>query len=79
VTTAQLAIAWVLHRGDDIIPLIGARNSERLEESLSALELTLTDEDLARIERAVPAEQVAGTRYAEAQMSALDSERSSGR
>ena len=79
VTTAQLAIAWVLHRGDDIIPLIGARNSERLEESLAALDLTLTDEELARIERAVPAEQVAGTRYAEAQMSALDSERSSGR
>jgi aryl-alcohol dehydrogenase-like predicted oxidoreductase len=75
-TTAQLAIAWVLYRGDDIIPLIGARNRQRLQESLSALDLTLTEEELARIERAVPAERVAGTRYAEAQMSALDSERS---
>jgi aryl-alcohol dehydrogenase-like predicted oxidoreductase len=77
-TTAQLAIAWVLYRGDNIIPLIGARNRQRLQESLSALDLTLTEEELARIERAVPAERVAGTRYAEAQMSALDSERSSG-
>jgi aryl-alcohol dehydrogenase-like predicted oxidoreductase len=76
-TTAQLAIAWVLSRGDDIIPLIGARNRQRLQESLSALDLDLTEENLARIERAVPAEEVAGTRYAEAQMSALDSERSS--
>jgi aryl-alcohol dehydrogenase-like predicted oxidoreductase len=79
VTTAQLAIAWVLYRGDDIIPLIGARNRQRLQESVSALDLTLTEEELARIERAVPAEQVAGTRYAEAQMYVLDSERSSGR
>ena len=77
-TPAQLAIAWVLYRGDDIIPLIGARNRQRLQESLSALDLTLTEEELARIERAVPAKRVTGTRYAEAQMSALDSERSSG-
>ena len=77
-TTAQLAIAWVFYRGDDIIPLIGARNRQRLQESLSALDLTLTEEKLARIERAVPAERIARTRYAGAQMSALDSERSSG-
>jgi aryl-alcohol dehydrogenase-like predicted oxidoreductase len=78
VTTAQLAIAWVLYRGDDIIPLIGARTRQRLQESLSALDLTLIEEELARIEQSVPAERAAGTRYAEAQMSALDSERSSG-
>jgi aryl-alcohol dehydrogenase-like predicted oxidoreductase len=78
-TTAQLAIAWVLSRGDDIIPLIGARNRQRLQESLSALDLALTEEELARAERAVPTEKVAGTRYAEAQMSTLDSEPSSDR
>src|SRR4051812_42448166 len=78
VTTAQLAIAWVLYRGDDIIPLIGARTRQRLQESLSALDHILTEEELARIERTVPGERVAGTRYDEAQMSALDSERSSG-
>jgi aryl-alcohol dehydrogenase-like predicted oxidoreductase len=76
-TTAQLAIAWVLSRGGDVIPLIGARSRQRLQEALSALDLALTEEDLARIERAVPAEEVAGARYAEAQMSALDSERGS--
>jgi aryl-alcohol dehydrogenase-like predicted oxidoreductase len=78
-TTAQLAIAWVLSRGGDVIPLIGARSRQRLREALSALELALTEEDLARVERAVPAEEVAGARYAEEQMSALDSERGSGR
>ena len=78
-TSAQLAISWVLSRGDDIIPLIGARSRPQLQESLSALDLTLTEEELARIERAVPAEEVAGARYAEAQMSALDSERGSER
>ena len=50
-TTAQLATVWVLYRGDDIIPLIGARNRQRLEESLSTLDLTLTQEELAAIER----------------------------
>ena len=46
---AQLAIAWVLYRGDNNIPLIGARNRQRLQESLSALDLTLSEEELARI------------------------------
>jgi aryl-alcohol dehydrogenase-like predicted oxidoreductase len=78
-TTAQLAIAWVLSRGGDVIPLIGARSRQRLREALSALDLAPSEEDLARIERAVPVEEVAGARYAEAQMSALDSERDSGR
>jgi aryl-alcohol dehydrogenase-like predicted oxidoreductase len=78
-TTAQLAIAWVLSRGGDVIPLIGARSRQRLREALSALDLALTEEELARIELAVPAEEVAGARNAEAQMSALDSERGSGR
>jgi aryl-alcohol dehydrogenase-like predicted oxidoreductase len=49
VTTAQLAIAWVLYCGDDVIPLIGARNRQRLQESVSALDLTLSGEDLARL------------------------------
>jgi aryl-alcohol dehydrogenase-like predicted oxidoreductase len=74
-TAAQVAIAWVMSRGSDIIPLIGARRRAQLTESLKALELKLTVEDLARIERAIPAEAVAGTRYAEEQMRWLDSER----
>jgi aryl-alcohol dehydrogenase-like predicted oxidoreductase len=74
VTVAQLAIAWVLSRGDDIVPLIGARTRERLTESLGALEIRLTPEDLAAIEKAVPADAAAGDRYNAAQMAHLDSE-----
>jgi aryl-alcohol dehydrogenase-like predicted oxidoreductase len=69
------AIAWVMSRGTDIIPLIGARRRSQLAESLQALELKLTAEDLAHIERAVPAEAVAGTRYPEEQMRWLGSEK----
>ncbi len=74
-TVAQVAIAWVLSRGPNIVPLIGARKRLRLQESLGALKLALTPADLARIEAALPAEAVAGTRYAPAQMQMLDSER----
>jgi len=75
VTVAQLAIAWVLSRGDDIVPLIGARTRERLTESLGALDIRLTPEDLAAIEKAVPADAAAGDRYNAAQMAHLDSEK----
>jgi aryl-alcohol dehydrogenase-like predicted oxidoreductase len=74
-TVAQLAIAWVASRGDDIVPLVGARRRDRLAEALGATELRLTAEDLADIEAAVPADAAAGDRYPTAQMSALDSER----
>ena len=76
-TPAQLAIAWVLTRGTDILPVIGARTREQLRETLAAPELTLTKDEVDRIARAVPADQVAGTRYAAAQMAMLDSERPS--
>ena len=75
VTASQLAIAWVLARGSNIVPVIGARTRKQLGESLGALDVRLSAEDLARIETTVPAENVAGTRYAEAQMAHLDSER----
>jgi aryl-alcohol dehydrogenase-like predicted oxidoreductase len=74
-SVAQVAIAWVLSRGEDIVPLIGARTRERLTEALGALELDLSDQDLARIEQAMPAQNAAGQRYPEAQMGQLDSER----
>jgi aryl-alcohol dehydrogenase-like predicted oxidoreductase len=75
VTTAQLAIAWVASRGTDIIPLIGTKRRDRLAEALGALGLRLTPADLAALEDAIPAGQVAGDRYDPAQMAALDSER----
>ncbi len=77
-TPAQAAIAWVLARGDDVVPLIGARRRDRLAEALGALDLRLDPTDVARIEAAVPAEAAAGSRYPETQMAHLDSERSSG-
>ncbi|HEX2205602.1 MAG TPA: aldo/keto reductase [Longimicrobium sp.] len=74
-TVAQVAVAWVLSRGDDVVPLVGARRRDRLAESLGALELRLSDDDRARVERAVPPGAAAGERYAAAQMAMLDSER----
>jgi pyridoxine 4-dehydrogenase len=65
---AQAAIAWALSRGEDIVPLIGARRRERLTEALQALELQI---DTDAIEAAVPADSAAGARYPEAQMSHL--------
>ena len=75
VAPAQLAIAWVLAKDSMIVPVIGARTRRQLEESLAALEIQLTNAEIARLEEAIPASEVAGSRYAEAQMRALDSER----
>ena len=74
-TAPQVATAWVMSRGAEIVPLIGARRRAQLSESLKALELNLSPDDLTQIERAIPANAVAGTRYAEEQMRWLDSEK----
>jgi len=74
-TPSQFAMAWVLSRGADIVPLAGARTRAQLDDLLGALDVALTPGDLARIEAAVPAEAVAGARYDEHQMAVLDSER----
>ncbi|TQJ52955.1 aldo/keto reductase [Streptomyces sp. NBC_00080] len=75
VSVAQIAIAWVLAQGEDIVPLVGARSRERLAESLGALDVVLEAADLAAIEAAVPADAAAGERYSAAAMAHLDSER----
>lgn len=75
-SVAQIAIAWVLAQGQDIIPLIGARQRRRLDEALGGLDLSLNPEDLAEIENALPSRDVAGQRYNAHQMTMLDSERS---
>ena len=75
VAPAQLAIAWVLAKDSTIVPVIGARTRRQLDESLAALEIHLTAEEIARLEEAIPASEVAGSRYAEMQMRTLDSER----
>jgi aryl-alcohol dehydrogenase-like predicted oxidoreductase len=75
VSVAQLAIAWVLHQGVDIVPLIGARRRDRLSEALGAMDVTLSEGESAAIAAAMPAEAVAGARYAAPLMAHLDSER----
>jgi aryl-alcohol dehydrogenase-like predicted oxidoreductase len=75
-TVAQLAIGWVLSRGDDIVPLVGTTRRDRPAEAIEAVGLELTQEDLAAIERAAPPGAAAGERYDERQMAMLDSEQS---
>lgn len=77
VTPAQAAIAWVAAQGEDIVPLVGARRRDRLAESLAAADLRLTADDLAALEAAIPKGAAAGSRYPDAQMAFLDSERRS--
>jgi len=74
-SVAQVAIAWVAAQGRDVVPLVGARRRNRLAEALGALDLTLSSDDLAAIERAVPKDAVAGERYPAAAMADLDSEK----
>ncbi|HEY3835745.1 MAG TPA: aldo/keto reductase [Bryobacteraceae bacterium] len=75
VTAPQVALAWVLHQGADIVPLVGARKRTQLAESLAALDLKLSPEDLRELESVVGPGDVAGTRYDAMQMKMLDSER----
>jgi aryl-alcohol dehydrogenase-like predicted oxidoreductase len=65
----------VLAKSPHIVPVIGARTRAQLQESLGALQIALDPADLARLEQAVPASAVAGSRYDERQMKMLDSER----
>jgi aryl-alcohol dehydrogenase-like predicted oxidoreductase len=71
-TVAQLAIAWVAAQGERIVPLIGARTRARLAEALPAISLELTGNDVAEIEKAVPAGSARGDRYPTAFMAALE-------
>jgi aryl-alcohol dehydrogenase-like predicted oxidoreductase len=75
ISPSQLAIAWVLAKGESIVPVIGARTRAQLAESLGALEVKLSADEIAHLEEAVPASAVAGTRYDAHQMRILDSER----
>jgi aryl-alcohol dehydrogenase-like predicted oxidoreductase len=71
-TPAQLALAWLLAQGEEVIPIPGTKNRQRLEENLGALEVKLDDDDLRRIEETAPQGFTAGTRYAEAMMNTVN-------
>jgi aryl-alcohol dehydrogenase-like predicted oxidoreductase len=70
VTAGQLALAWVLHRGDDIVPIPGTKRVRYLEENAAAAEISLSEDDMARLEEIAPAGAAAGDRYAD--MSSID-------
>ena len=69
-TPAQLALAWLLHQGDDVAPIPGTRRRERLEENLGALDVALSADDLARLDELAPVGAAAGDRYPD--MSSVD-------
>jgi aryl-alcohol dehydrogenase-like predicted oxidoreductase len=71
VTPAQLALAWVYAKGSDIVPIPGTKRPERLEENVAATEIELSDEDVAALDQAVPADAVIGGRYREAEMALI--------
>ncbi len=75
LTVVQLAIAWVAAQGSDIVPLVGMKKPERVQPAVDALAVSLSADDLAEIDRVLPADAVAGPRYPDALMSSLDSER----
>ncbi|MER5256423.1 aldo/keto reductase [Streptomyces sp. NPDC002855] len=72
VTAGQLALAWVQHRGDDVVPIPGTRREKYLVENLGALDVELSPDELAAIDAAAPAEAVAGTRYDEGSLAIVD-------
>ena len=71
-TAAQLALAWLLAQGPDIVPIPGTRSVERLQDNLGALELRLSADDLARLDRELPRGAAQGTRYPQAAMQAVN-------
>ena len=71
-TPAQLALAWLLHHGDDIVPIPGTRRISRLDENAAAVHIELSADELAQIDAVLAAHTVAGTRYPEMSMASLD-------
>jgi aryl-alcohol dehydrogenase-like predicted oxidoreductase len=71
-TPPQLALAWVLAQGNDVVPIPGTKRRKHLEENVAAVDLTLSRSDLARIEEAIPRSSVAGERYSAQSMSLID-------
>jgi aryl-alcohol dehydrogenase-like predicted oxidoreductase len=72
VTPAQLALAWVLAQGDDVVPIPGTKRTKYLEENVAATNLSLSTSDLARIEEAIPKGSFAGERYSPGTMALID-------
>ncbi|HYH80271.1 MAG TPA: aldo/keto reductase, partial [Longimicrobium sp.] len=72
VTAGQLALAWVLAQGEDVVPIPGTKRRSYLEENVGAAEVSLTGEEMAALDAALAPEKVAGPRYGEKQMATVD-------
>ena len=71
-TPAQIALAWLLHKGNDIVPIPGTKRRKYLEENAAAAEIRLTPAEVAELEAAIPESEIAGARYPEQAMKAID-------
>jgi aryl-alcohol dehydrogenase-like predicted oxidoreductase len=71
-TSAQLALAWLLAQGPDVVPIPGTRSRSRLEENAGAVDVSLTEAELAEIDEVIPRDMAVGTRYPEQAMSLLN-------
>ena len=72
VTAGQIALAWLLHKGTDIVPIPGTKRRRYLEENVGAAAVSLNAEEMAELDAALPPEKVAGPRYSEKQMATVD-------
>jgi aryl-alcohol dehydrogenase-like predicted oxidoreductase len=72
VTPGQIALAWLLHKGDDVVPIPGTKRRKYLEENVAAADLRLSSDDMSALEKALAPENVAGPRYGEKQMLTVD-------
>ncbi len=72
VTPAQIALAWLLHKGPDIVPIPGTKQRRYLEENVGAASVSLSDEEMTRLDAALAPQKVAGPRYSERQMAMID-------
>jgi aryl-alcohol dehydrogenase-like predicted oxidoreductase len=72
VTPGQIALAWLLHKGDDVVPIPGTKRRKYLEENVAAAEVKLSAEDMRALDAALPPEKVAGPRYNERLMATVD-------
>jgi aryl-alcohol dehydrogenase-like predicted oxidoreductase len=71
-TPGQVALAWLLHKGDDVVPIPGTKRRKYLEENIAAVAVELSPEEMAELDRALPPEKVAGPRYNESMMATVD-------
>lgn len=71
-TPGQIALAWLLHKGDDVVPIPGTKRRKYLEENIAAVAVELGPEEMGELDRALPPEKVAGPRYNERMMATVD-------